>query len=750
MPAMTEPMILKVAVPVPLHGLFDYLPPPGIPADALQPGCRLQVPFGTKRLVGVLVGWTRSSDLPRGKLKAASALLETSPILSPPLLALLQWAADYYHHPVGEVIDAALPRLLRAGRPAAESFQRFIATPAGHALDPGDIKRRAPRQAALLDLLRSAPDGLASEDFASFAGDWRGGLRALRQKGLCELVTLPAAGSMAAQAAATQRATAAAQGPRLTDAQQHAVAAICAGLHSYQSFLLDGVTGSGKTEVYMRAISDVLAMRKQALLLVPEIGLTPQLLARFTGRFPVGMAVLHSGLSDSERLQSWRNAASGEARLIIGTRSAIFAPLPQPGIIVVDEEHDSSYKQQDGFRYSARDIAIMRARSLNIPVVLGSATPSLESINNALRGRSSRLVLPERPGSVSHPVVRIVDMRAHAAQQGLSTPLIAAISKHLLADGQVLLFLNRRGYAPALFCSACGWIAPCNRCDARMTLHQSSLRLRCHHCGRDTAVPELCGACGAELSAVGQGTERIQETLGALFPDAQVARIDRDSTQRRGAMNRMLDDVQSGRTRILIGTQMLTKGHHFPGVTLVAVLNADQGLFGSDFRSNEKFAQTLVQVAGRAGRADKDGEVLIQTSYPEHPLLQRLISDGYTAFAEAALEERQLAQWPPFTHLAMLRAEAASREEPHRYLARAAEVARQICATQNPTAVHVLGPAAAPMERRAGRYRAQLLLQSPSRERLQAFLKRWSPELSTLAGARKVRWSLDIDPAELF
>ncbi len=750
-PAMTDPKILKVAVPVPLPGLFDYLPPRGVSADTLQPGCRLQVPFGNKRLVGVLVAKEQTSALPQGKLRAATAILETEPVLDADLLALLVWAADYYQHPIGEVIDAALPRLLRAGRPAEATIRRAFATAAGMALDPDTIVRRAPRQAALLVQLKNAANGLAREELATNEGDWRGALRALRQKGLCELreiradctaTATPDPGAEPAADKATELL--------LTDAQQQAVAAISAALGSYRTFLLDGVTGSGKTEVYMRVISEVLARGEQALLLVPEIGLTPQLLARFSRRFPVTMAVLHSGLSDAERLAAWQNCASGAARLIIGTRSAVFAPLPNPGLIVIDEEHDGSFKQQDGFRYSARDLGIMRARRLGVPMVLGSATPSLESINNALSKRSRRLLLPERPGSVTHPSIRVLDMRAHAAQQGLGTPLIAAISNHLEAGGQVLLFLNRRGYAPALFCSACGWVAPCDRCDARMTLHRSSDRLRCHHCGKDTRVPRACGACGEELAAVGQGTERMQETLSVLFPDMAIARIDRDSTARRGSMQKLLEDVRSGRTRILIGTQMLTKGHHFPGVTLVAVLNADQGLFGSDFRSNERFAQTLIQVAGRAGRADRPGEVIIQTSYPEHPLLQRLISDGYSAFAEAALEERRQARWPPFSHLAMLRAEAADRETPNGYLAGAATLAKKICTGMKRPEIQVLGPAPAPMEKRAGRYRAQLLLQCASRERLQAFLKSWAPELSHLEGARKVRWSLDVDPIELF
>ncbi len=737
---MADPIILKVAVPVPLPGLFDYLPPDGVSTASLRPGCRLRVPFGSKVLVGVLMQLTAHSDLPRRRLKAARALLDTEPVLPPGLLRLVSWAAAYYQHPVGEVMEAALPALLRAGRPVFQPQTVYLATTAGMQTDLHQMGHRAPRQAQLLAAIRQAASGLSRADVAATAGDWRGALGKLLQKGLCEAV------SRHPNCSAPPVASSPTAGPTLTAAQQQAVAAIGAQLGSYATFLLDGVTGSGKTEVYLQVISAVLAKDRQALLLVPEIGLTPQLLARFQKRFAVPMAVLHSALSDKERLDAWRRAASGQARLVIGTRSAIFAALPAPGLIVVDEEHDASFKQQDGFRYSARDLAVLRGRHENIPVILGSATPCLETIHNASKRRYRHLVLPERPGSATHPEMRIIDLRAHAAQHGLSTPLVAAIGKHLDAGSQVLLFLNRRGYAPALFCSGCGWIAPCDRCDARMTLHRARERLRCHHCGRESRVPAHCGNCGEALKALGQGTERMEETLQSLFPGTAVARIDRDSTQRRGSMHRLLEDVHAGRTQILVGTQMLTKGHHFPGVTLVGVLNADQGLFGSDFRANERFAQTLVQVAGRAGRADRPGEVLIQTAYPEHPLLQRLVTEGYTAFAAAALDERRQAQWPPYSHLALLRAEAAARDAPLQFLTHAAKLARQI----RGGGVTVLGPAPAPMEKRAGRYRAQLLLQSAKREPLQQLLRSWRASLGELPGARRVRWSLDVDPLELF
>jgi primosomal protein N' (replication factor Y) len=439
-------------------------------------------------------------------------------------------------------------------------------------------------------------------------------------------------------------------------------------------------------------------------------------------------------------------ARSGEAPVVIGTRSAIFAPLARPGLIVVDEEHDPSYKQQEGFRYSARDLALARAQRLGVPVVLGSATPSLESLERVTVGRATLLELPARTAGAKPPTLHLIDLRRHAATQGIATPTVLTIQRHLDAGGQVLLYLNRRGYAPSLFCPACGWTAPCPRCDARLTVHLREGRVRCHHCGSEQRVPETCPDCGEPAKAVGQGTERIEETLAQLFPSIPLERIDRDAVRRRGALEAALERVTSGNVRLLVGTQMLTKGHHFPDVSLVVVLNADQGLFGTDFRASERLAQTIVQVAGRAGRAERAGEVLIQTEYPEHPLLAQLVAGGYDAFAAAALEERRAAKWPPFARLAVLRAEAARREPPVAFLDRV----REICESLEVRGIEVLGPAAAPMERRAGLYRAQLLLHAPTHGPLQRLLARALPLVEALPEARKVRWSLDVDPLELF
>ena len=476
-------------------------------------------------------------------------------------------------------------------------------------------------------------------------------LRALGKRGWISATTLP-------RAAHSNTPTAAASEVALTEHQTAAVDSILRTLSTYAAHLLYGVTGSGKTEVYLRVIAAAIANGGQALVLVPEIALTPQLVDRFRRRFDTGIVALHSGLSDTERRDGWRAAHSGHARIVIGTRSAVFTSMPHLALVVVDEEHDASYKQHEGFRYSARDLAVLRARGDGVPVILGSATPSLESLENAAAGRYVKHLLPHRPGAAQQPRMTLVDLRRHAADQGLATPTLMAMDQHLKAGGQIIVFLNRRGYAPSLFCSACGWVAPCAHCDARMTLHKRAGQLRCHHCGAHAPIPLICGSCRHPLNPVGQGTERVEETLARLFPDAPLARLDRDTATARGAIAVVLDRVHSGEARILVGTQMLTKGHHFPEVTLVVILDADQGLFASDFRATERLAQTITQVAGRAGRETRPGEVLIQTEFPEHPLLVRLIEEGYDGFATSALQERREAGWPPFMRLALLRAEA--------------------------------------------------------------------------------------------
>lgn len=724
----SPPFYLRVALDTPVRRLFDYLPPAGL-ATTPAAGVRVEVPFGRGHRVGVLIGASPTSAVPHGKLKEVASILDDDPVFDAPTMELIEFAADYYQAPLGEVYAAALPVLLRQGRPlhGTELRWRRQGAPTG---------RVGPRQQAVLDLL-AGRSSFGEAELGPLGPSGRAAARSLVARGLLEAYQAPAEPSPLATSQPIP-------GPDLNAGQAVAVAEIAGALGHFTPILLYGVTGSGKTEVYLRAIGQALDRGRQALVLVPEIGLTPQSIARFQSRLGAPLAVLHSGLTDSERLAMWRAARRGAARVVIGTRSAIFAPLAQLGLIVIDEEHDASYKQQEGFRYSARDLAVWRARRLGIPVVLGSATPMLETLANAAAGRYRRVNLPERAGSAGKPAVSLVDLRIHPLRQGLATPVMLAMQGHLDGGGQVLLYLNRRGFAPTLYCPGCAWVAPCTQCDARMTVHGRSQRLVCHHCGSSAPTPYSCPQCETELVPMGQGTERVEETLATVFPGIESVRIDRDTVRHRGDIDEALAKVRSGRARILVGTQMLTKGHDFPDVTLVVVLNADQGLFGTDFRTAERLAQTIVQVAGRAGRASRPGEVLIQTSCPQHPLLVQLLQGGYDGFAVAALAERAAARWPPYTHLALLRAEAADAASALAFLSRARAGAEPPVG-----GIRLRGPAPAAMERRAGRFRAQLLIEADDRGRLKRLLDSWIPGLEQLPEARRVRWSIDVDPIEV-
>ena len=726
-------MILQVALDTPLRRVFDYRLPPNEPEKLPPLGIRIRVPFGRRRLIGVLVGIAAQSSISESKLKAALEFLDSKAVFDPVTFELLRWAADYYHHPVGEVYAAALPAALRAGQPAIDQLRQWTLTAAGLQELAAPSSRRAPQQRAALAWLGEHPGATQPQANELFKpAHWR---------------MLETRGWIVSEAAAADTSLPGAKAGHLslTGAQAQAVATILTTLSTFSVHLLYGVTGSGKTEVYLRVIAAAIEAGGQALILVPEIALTPQLVERFRRRFSGGVAVVHSGLADSERRDAWRAAHAGQARIVIGTRSAVFTSLPELALIVVDEEHDASYKQHEGFRYSARDLAVMRAHQAGIPIILGSATPSLETLENAASGRYIKHLLPQRPGAAQPPRMSLVDLRRHAAEQGLSTPAIQAIEQHLRAGGQVIVFLNRRGFAPSLFCDSCGWVAPCAHCDARMTLHRRAFKLRCHHCGAQTAVPVICGSCGQALLAVGQGTERIEETLARLFPDAPLARLDRDTASAPRSIQTILDRVHSGEARILVGTQMLTKGHHFPEVSLVVILDADQGLFASDFRATERLAQTITQVAGRAGRETRAGEVMIQTQFPEHPLLRRLITEGYESFAASALAERREAGWPPYSRLALLRAEAKDSAALDSFLRAAAEVGLGL----GETAVKILGPASALIARRADHFRAHLLIETAARSTLQRFLGRWLPLVENRPALNGLRWSIDVDPLEV-
>jgi len=732
---MTGPQVFRVALDVPLRRVFDYLAPAA--SGTVLPGTRVRVPFGRQRLVGVVMEVADSSELSPEKLKRILEVLDPQPILDPAALGLLKWAAEYYHHPIGEVVAAAMPKALRLGASSSSKEERWSLTAAGHSAHEQGEPKRAPKQRKLLEFL-AANDAATADALTESLPNWRDAAKQLVARGWI--------GSMEVEPVTPDVPTSAqSEGPPLSDPQRTAVEAVSESLNRYGTFVLYGVTGSGKTEVYLRLVERALVAGRRALVLVPEIGLTPQLVSRFAQRFAVPMAVLHSALTDHERLLAWREAFSGRAKIVLGTRSAVFAPVRDLGIIIVDEEHDASFKQHEGgFRYSARDLAVVRAQRANVPIVLGSATPALETLNNVNTSRYVRLTLPRRADQAAPPQMAFIDLRAHATRDGISTPAVQAIERHIKEAGQVLIFLNRRGYSPTLLCTACGWVAPCTECDARLTVHMSAGRLRCHHCGADGPLPTRCPVCGFAVKAVGQGTERIEETMAKLFPDIPLVRLDRDVVRKRGDMEEAMRRMASGEARILVGTQMVTKGHDFPNVTLVVVLNADQGLFSTDFRAPERLAQTIVQVAGRAGRGTRPGEVLVQTEFPGHPLLLSLQSEGYDGFARAALEERAEASWPPFSRLAAVRDSATTAMHALEFLTEARKIAKP------PRNVKLLGPVPAAMAKRAGRHHAQLLVESPDRGALHRFLDTWLPEVEQLQSARRVRWALDVDPGELF
>ncbi|MCH7854361.1 MAG: primosomal protein N' [Proteobacteria bacterium] len=734
---MTESLILKVAINVPLTRIFDYLPAEDCVVRP-RPGCRVRVPFGRRNQIGLIIDTAATSDLPHAELRRAITVLDAEPLFDANDLWLVRFVSDYYQHPIGEVVAAALPALLRQGKPLLPLQAALSLTEEGAATDAGQVAKRAPRQAALLHALQentAVPFGTLDQKLPG----WRTQRKPLLDKGWVRLEQVVDIANDRPQLSEPR------PGPTLNPEQREALAALT-GQTGFRTTLLDGVTGSGKTEVYMRVMQEVLGAGRQVLILVPEIGLTSQFVARLKERIGITPMLLHSGLSDSERLLAWRSARSGSAPLILGTRSAVFVPLKSPGLIVVDEEHDASFKQTEGLRYSARDVAIVRGKHLDIPVILGSATPSLECLRRAEEGAYQHLTLTARAGGAVPPLMRLIDLHKHPLEDGLSAPLLTAIGDHIQRGHQALLFINRRGFAPTLICAECRRMAECSRCDSRMTVHRSSNKLSCHHCGASRPLDARCHECGGSCVPLGQGTERIEDALRARFPGQTITRIDSDSTRLKGTMDKAFAMAMSGEAKILVGTQMLSKGHHFPKLTLVGVINADQGLFSTDFRGSERLAQSLIQVAGRAGREKQQGEVFIQTAFADHPFWKELFAGGYHQVARFALAEREACAWPPYSRLALLRAASHKREHTWAFLHAAAASAN---ATQL-NGVRILGPVSAPMERKAGRYRGQLLLQSRDRRVLHQLLDILRRDLEGHVAGRRVRWSIDVDPIELF
>ena len=728
--------VLRLAIPSPLRRLFDYLPPRDMTssdAAGLQPGLRLSVPFGRRTVTGYLVEVCEDSDLPLAKLKHADVLLDTEPLVPPTLLQLCDWAARYYHHPAAEVLGAAFPRPLREGKPHQPAGNPgWRLTTRGMGLPVGGLPR-SPRQAEALALLQTAP-AVSNARFRE-RGISAAVLRELHSKELVEKCTLAEAPMVASSN----------PGLALNREQAAVLSALLGVREGFSCHLLEGVTGAGKTEVYLQLITDCLARGRQALVLIPEIGLTPQTLDRFRARFNASIVVLHSGLGEAERYRSWEAARDGSAHIVIGTRSAVFTPLRAPGLIIVDEEHDGSYKQQDGFRYSARDVAVKRGQLEDVPVLLGSATPSLESLHNVGTGRYQLHRLRQRAGASALPTIAAVDLRRQALQAGLSGPLLTAIEHRLAAGQQVLLFLNRRGYAPTLQCHDCGWVAECRACDARLTVHRRPACLRCHHCGATHAIPRQCPDChGASLMAAGLGTEQTEDFLRHRFGQWPIFRVDSDSMQGRHAMGELVAKINQGQPGILLGTQMLTKGHHFPAVGLVAVIDADAMLFSADFRGEERMAQLLTQVAGRAGRAGVPGEVMLQTHYPDHPAVQAMLTVEYGDQARAMLRNRQAAGMPPAGQLMIVRSDCNDPAYGEKFL----QTLRDRVAL--PNGARLIGPLPSPMQRRAGKFRCQLILLAPDRRTVQLATGALVAQAEVTPARHGLKWSVDVDPQDLY
>ncbi|WP_257279862.1 MULTISPECIES: primosomal protein N' [unclassified Endozoicomonas] len=730
---------LSVAVPTPLRQMFDYLPPDN--KANLQPGMRVQVPFGPRKLVGIIEAIKQESDHPREKLRKVSAVPDRVPLIPEDIMQLCRWASSYYHYSLGETLLQALPKALRQGKPVTRETIALwsLAAPLDEAITQS--LKRAHKQLKALQWLEKYPEGLSETELRE-VGFSKTILTQLQKKQRVVVREVERVDRYF-----TEHTNPLKQEPlTLNSEQAFALKGILAS-PSFHPVLLDGVTGSGKTEVYLQAIEATLKAGKQVLVLVPEIGLTPQTVRRFRSRFSVPVVCLHSGLSDGERLQGWLAASRSIAGVLIATRSGIFTPLPKLGLIIVDEEHDNSYKQQDTLRYNARDMAIYRAKIADCPVVLGSATPSLETLINARKGRYSHMEISSRAGHSRPPTLELLDIRQQLLHEGFAQSLITRMQTTLDKGEQVMVFLNRRGYAPSLICHDCGEVTDCPHCDAHLTLHRLPPHMHCHHCDYQTAIPWSCPKCHSKnLQPVGQGTERCEQILEQMFPNTPLIRVDRDSTRRKNALSEILDTIHTGKPCILLGTQMLAKGHHFPDVTLVAIVNADSGLFSSDFRGLEKTGQLILQVAGRAGREKKPGHVIIQTHNPQHPALQMLVSQPYSRFADSLMSERKQLKLPPEGYLALFRTESSMAGAGENLLKSLRNV---LLNHHQESPARILGPIPAPMEKRQGRYRYQLFLQGDQRVSVHRLLDIAVKHLDSMKLPKNLRWTLDVDPQEM-
>ncbi len=651
--------ITEVAIPVPLHNTFDYLC-----KEKVGIGSRVKVPFGNKKVTGIVLSHKDKSSFK--KLREVEEVIDHEVLLSKEILAFLSWSANYYHHPIGEVLSNAIPKNLRNGKPAV-------------------IKKPS-----------TVHDKVLLNNF------------------------------------------------ELTTEQNFAINEVLKSSSEFNGFLLHGVTGSGKTEVYLSITEQLLKQGKQVLVLVPEIGLTPQMISRFEQRIKDRVVAVHSQLNDTQKQDAYLMAKGGDAKVILGTRSAIFTPIPNLGLVIVDEEHDSSFKQQSNFRYSARDLSFMRAKFANVPLILGTATPSLETLKNVIEKKLVRLTLTSRPGEAIMPSVDLIDMRSQPSEP-LSKPLIARIKHHLSTGKQVMLFINRRGYAPIYYCTECDWQSECTSCDSKLVYHRSINRLKCHHCGLEKSPESSCPSCNShELKILGYGTERLEENLESFFPSTEVIRIDRDTTRKKKAFATHLKKINSGEPCIIVGTQMLAKGHDFSNLAFVGILDVDVGLMSTDFRATEHLAQLLVQVSGRCGRGNYKGEVNIQTRYPNHPIFNYVKDSRYIEYAKTLLTERKDTKLPPFAHQALICANAKNKNSAESFLTEAAQLINSI----EIESVEVWGPVPGVIERKSDYYYFNLYLQSEDRGQLRRLIQTFYQHVETIKVSSSVRWFVDIDPIE--
>lgn len=726
--------ILRIAVAKPLRTTFDYLPP--LDCDdttiaKLQAGTRVEVPFGKGRVVGILVSRAPESDFDHNKLKRAIRIIDPVSLLPKTLIDLCLWASHYYAHPIGEVLTLIFPPLLRKGAETKTPLNAVKLTPEGLLAPQGIL--RSPKQAALIERLKdqeATRSVLKTEGFSSNI------IKALIDKGF------------AIPCRIEERETRTSENPSwpTLNAEQHQAVQQLSQQHGFKASLLYGITGSGKTEVYLQTIANTVASGAQALVLVPEIALTPQTAARFQQRFGAAVGVLHSGLTETQRAREWERARTGKLNVLLGTRSALFTPFHKLGLIVVDEEHDSAYKQQDGFRYHARDLAIKRAQLEQCPILLGSATPSLETISNVNSGRFERYTLSKRAKATDLPSWQIVDVRQQPLQAGLSKTLVDACHHTLSKGEQALLFLNRRGFAHTLLCHDCGWVAQCDNCDSRLVIHKRQNRLRCHHCQAQKPLPKTCPSCHSHhWQGLGYGTERAELALQNLFPETPVYRIDSDTVGSTAQLDNLFDGINNNQNGCLIlGTQMLAKGHDLAKVTLVGIVDTDALLFSSDFRAEERLSQLLTQVSGRSGRGERAGTVILQTHHPEAEIFQQVIHQDYWETARSLLQSRHQAGLPPFGQIVMMHADSKDPSEAERFL----NSARQALSPSLPASHLLIGPLPAPLSKRAGKFRYQLTWLAPHEKSLHRFVHVIADALTRLPHKHELSWAIDIDPQD--